>query len=238
MIEIRNIKKSYGKKDVLRDINLTIHDGEIICLLGKNGAGKSTLLNIITKLCNATSGNIICNNVNFKANEINYKKQIAYVPDGFKDFDFFTGNEYLNFLLNIYNLPIEKSLIDHYVCLFQLTSDINNKILTYSSGTKKKISIIGALLVNPPIFIFDEPEQGLDIYIRKVLIDELRKLSKNNTSILISTHDTTIMENLCNKVALLVNGKISAVDSANNLKKNYGKDNMGDVFWEVNKNAN
>lgn len=237
MIKIDNVTKMYGKKEVLKGVTLTIKDGEIVCLLGKNGAGKSTLLNIITKLSNQTSGNIICNGLNSKSNEIKYKEQIGYVPDSFKGFDFFTGNEYINFLLNIYCKSIDTGLINYYINLFQLETEINNKISTYSSGTKKKISLIGNLIIDPSILILDEPEQGLDIYIREVLINELRRFVKNK-SILISTHDVSIMENLCDKIAILSNGIIKEpTGSAISLIKYYKKDTIGQVFWEVNQNV-
>lgn len=165
MLEVINIKKSYGDKLVLNGINFKLNKGEIVCLLGKNGIGKSTLIKIIIGILKKDSGEIKINNIDINSDEIKYKMSFGYVPDEFNAFDYLTGFEYFNFIINIYkiNTGDTNKRLDYLIDLFDIREYINKKIETYSKGTKQKIMIIASILHNPKVLILDEPFNGLDI---------------------------------------------------------------------------
>ncbi|MBE6066888.1 MAG: ABC transporter ATP-binding protein [Clostridium lundense] len=232
MLEVKGIHKSYGKKEVLKNIKLRVEKGEIVCLLGKNGAGKTSLLNIISGVNMSDKGEVLINGYNIVTDSKKAKIHLGYVPDGIDIDNYLTGAEFLEFITDIYKIDNSSKIIKRYIELFEMEEHLNKLISKYSAGTERKIKIISCLIHNPDVIIMDEPTNGLDIDTRQSLLKEIKNLSKSK-AILISTHDESIVEGLCHKVAIIREGEIREFDTIVGIKKKYAKNNIAEVFREV-----
>ena len=165
MIEIKNVSKSYKKgKKVIDNISFKINNGEIFGFIGPNGAGKTTTIKMITGILELDEGDILIDGNSIKKAPVEAKKKIGFVPDNPDIFLNLKGIEYLNFIADIYEVPIEKRKenIEELSKLFEMEYDLNNKIKSYSHGMRQKIIIMGVLLHEPQNLILDEPLTGLD----------------------------------------------------------------------------
>jgi ABC-2 type transport system ATP-binding protein len=232
MLEVKDICKSYGKKEVLKNINLKVEKGEIVCLLGKNGAGKTSLLNIISSIHPMNSGDVFINGFNIFNEPEKAKSHLGYVADNTDIYDYLTGAEFLKLVTDIYKVKDSGEIIKKYVGLFDLEVDINKLISTYSLGMKRKIMIISCLIHDPDVIIMDEPSNGLDIDVRPVLFDELKRLAKTK-AVLISTHEESVVGDFCDRVAVIRDGEIKASETILRLKKKYPKNCVAEFFKEV-----
>ena len=236
MLEINNIYKNYGKKNVLNNVSFKVFPGELLFLLGENGAGKTSLLNIISSINPMTKGEVLINGFSIRNNPINAKRNLGYIADDVKAFEFLTGGEFLEFIASVFKIDNKDRIIERYVTLFQMGNYLNQLISTYSSGMKKKIMIISCLIRNPSVLIMDEPTNGLDIGSHQRLFNEIRTLSKERT-LLIATHDRFIIEGLIatgvkSKIAIIKDGRIEAWDTLENLKRRYNRKTIAEVFLE------
>ena len=165
MIKIENVSKSFIKgKDVIKNLNLEIKDGEIFGFLGPNGAGKTTTLKMITGILNPDKGDILIDGKSIKNNPIEAKKKFGFVPDSPDMFLRLKGIEYLNFIADIYEIDssVRKDRIENLTRKFEIYDVLGNELQTYSHGMRQKIVIAGVLLNNPKNWILDEPMTGLD----------------------------------------------------------------------------
>ncbi|MDP3442903.1 MAG: ABC transporter ATP-binding protein, partial [Ignavibacteria bacterium] len=165
MIEIKNISKTYsGKVKAVNKLSITVEDGEIIGFIGPNGAGKTTTLKMMTGILNPDEGEILLNGINIQTNPIEAKRQFGFVPDNPDVFLRLKGIEYLNFMADIYDVKDEdrRERISRIANIFQMTSALNDTILSYSHGMRQKIVMMGVLVHSPNIWILDEPLTGLD----------------------------------------------------------------------------
>ena len=212
LISVNNLKKRYGgKRDYsVSDINIEGWAGEIIGILGHNGAGKSTTIKCITGMHPYERGSISICGYDLKRDPIKAKQNFGYVSDEFNLFEKMTGIEYLNFLADIYGVSVfeRKSRIKHLQSIFALGDSIYNEISSYSHGMKQKISLMGALIHNPRVFILDEPMVGLDPYTaNQVKLFFMEHSSKGNL-VLFSSHNLDIVEKLCDRVYIIDQGRI------------------------------
>lgn len=209
MIEINNVTKKYGDKVVLDSLSLKINPGDIFAFVGHNGAGKTTCIKCMTDIIEFDSGDILYDKVSIKDNPIECKKKIAYIPDNPDLYEFLKGIDYLNFIADISNIKEERlELINKYADSFDLKDSLSNPISSYSHGMKQKLAIISALIRNPKYLILDEPFVGLDPVATRKLKDFMHELTKNGTAIFFSTHILEVAEKLCNKLAIIKNGKL------------------------------
>lgn len=230
MIEYKNFSKSYGNTIAVDNLNLLIEDGVLCAFVGPNGAGKTTTLKATAGILDFNDGDIIINGLSIKKDAILCKKQIAYLPDNPDLYEFLKGIEYLNFISDIYDIKDERSeLIKKYSDLFELTGFLGNTINTYSHGMKQKLSIIGALIHKPSVLIMDEPFVGLDPVSSHNLKKIMKTLTKEGVTIFFSTHVLEVAEKLCDKVAVIRNGKLIIYD---NMKKVVKDKSLEDMFME------
>ncbi len=211
MIEIKNLTKIFGgTKVAVDDLSLTIDDGDICGFVGHNGAGKSTTIKACVGLLDFENGEILINNKSIKRDPIECKREIAYIPDNPDLYEMMTAIKYLNFICDIYNVPIEtrKEKIEHYAEMFEIKDVLGNPIKTFSHGMKQKVAIISALCHNPRVLILDEPFVGLDPKASHQVKEIMRQLASEGCSIFFSSHVLEVVEKLCNKVAIIKNGKI------------------------------
>ncbi|HEE9035283.1 ABC transporter ATP-binding protein [Bacillus thuringiensis] len=206
LVELKNISKGYTNKNVLRDISLTIDEGEIIAILGGNGTGKSTILRIIAGLERPSSGKVI------------YPKKsirVGYVPERFSKLLRFTPSEYLNYVGKIDGLSKEylTKRIPYLLNRFQLKALNDQWIMNLSKGNIQKVGLIQAILQSPELLILDEPLSGLDLHAQQELLTVLKELKEQGTTILLTYHESNIFESLVEKTYDLNNGLISKVNS-------------------------
>lgn len=233
MINIKDFTKEYPNgKTAVDNISFTVNNGEIFGFLGPNGAGKSTTIKTIVGINKPTNGSITINGLDIEDDPILYKKQFSYVPDNPFLFDKYSGYEYLNFIADIYGVDEDtrKKRIEYYLKLFPIEG-MDTQISSYSHGMQQKLAIIGALLHDPDILILDEPMVGLDAKSSYNLKKIMRERVKQGKSVIFSTHVMEIVENICDRVAIISKGKIVAYGTINELKQD-GK-TFEEVFLEL-----
>lgn len=209
---LKNFSKKYGSSNVyaVKDASLEINGGEIYGFLGHNGAGKSTIIKSIVGIQPITSGKIEVCGYDVDTQGVMAKKQIGYVPDHYALYEKLTGREYINYIADLYEVSKEDrdKAIEKYVNLFELKDSFDNQIKTYSHGMKQKIAIISALVHNPRVWILDEPLTGLDPQSIFQVKECMREHAKNGNIVFFSSHLIDIVEQLCDKIAIIKNGHI------------------------------
>ncbi len=233
MLEFKNFSKSYHNNDnkkAVDNLNLVIDDGDIYAFVGHNGAGKTTTLKCACGVLDFNDGDILIDGVSIRENPIACKKKIAYLPDNPDLYEFLKGIDYLNFICDIYEVKEQREeLIKKYSDMFELTGFLGNTISTYSHGMKQKLAIIGAMVHQPKILLLDEPFVGLDPESSLNLKNVMRELTKEGGSIFFSTHVLEVAEKLCNKVAVIKDGKLLV---SGEMKKVIKDKSLEEMFME------
>ena len=238
MIEFKNLTKSY-KKDVyaVKDLSLVIPNGSVFGFLGPNGAGKSTTIKMLCTILNANSGSILFNGKDINSNLMEYKSQIAYVPDEPTFYQKITGYKYLNFIADIFKVgSVErKERIEKYAKLFDLTNALNDQISSYSHGMGQKLSLIAALIHEPKLLILDEPMVGLDPKASRIVKDLMREEASKGNTVFFSTHVLEVAQSICDYVAIIDKGKLVRTDKTENLVKD---ESLEDFFLSITEDKN
>ncbi|MBQ4558456.1 MAG: ABC transporter ATP-binding protein [Clostridia bacterium] len=212
LLEITGLYKKYANKTeyTITDINMCGNEGEIVGILGHNGAGKSTTIKCITGMHPFDKGDIVINGHSILTDSIEAKKDFGYVSDEFALFEKMTGFEYVNFLADIYQVSVEEreKRIEEFQKLFALGDAIYKQISSYSHGMKQKISIMGALIHNPKVFILDEPMTGLDPHTANQLKNFFIEHSRKNNLVLFSSHNLDVVEKLCDRLYIIDQGVV------------------------------
>ncbi len=213
MLEIKNYSKSYtGGKKAADDVTLTVESGDIYGFIGHNGAGKSTTIRAVVGVLDFTEGEIYIDGHSVKAEPMECKKVTAYIPDNPDLYENLTGIQYLNFVADIFGLSAEvrEERIKKYADTFEITDARGDLISSYSHGMKQKVAIISALIHKPKLLVLDEPFVGLDPKATFTLKEIMHEMCEQGTAIFFSTHVLEVAEKLCNKVAIIKQGKIIA----------------------------
>ena len=212
ILEIKNLTKHYGKFKAVDAISLSIQPGEIFAFIGENGAGKTTTIKAACGILSFDSGSIAVNGHDVKTEPFLCKKQIAYIPDNPDLYDFLSGIAYLSFIADIYGISAEerRCRIEKYADLFALTKDLAQPIASYSHGMKQKLALIAAFIHEPKLLLMDEPFVGLDPKAAFTLKQIMRDICEAGGAIFFSTHVLDVAEKLCDKVAIIKDGKIIA----------------------------
>lgn len=231
-LEIVNLFKNYGTKEVLKDINFTFEEGKIYGLLGRNGAGKTTFFNAINEDIEVDSGRFYLEDEygknKLRNQDIGYVISMPIVPE------FLTGREFLKFYIDINKDRIEDLKdIDYYFDLVKLKKEDQDILLKeYSQGMKNKIQILVNIIVNPKIILLDEPLTSLDIVVQEEMKNLLRKLKKNHI-IIFSTHIIELATDLCDEIVVLSNKNLELIEKENLNNKKY-KDKIMKTLKEEN----
>ena len=231
IITIDNVCKNYKTKKALDNVSLTIKQGELFGLLGVNGAGKTTLIKILCGLTRKTSGTITINNFNLDKEIDKIKEIIDISPQETSVANNLTVKENLEFFANIYNNN-NTNTINEIIDIFNLNEVINQRAKTLSGGYKRRLSIAIALISKPKILFLDEPTLGLDVFARRELWNIIRKLQKDIT-IILTSHYLEEIENLCDRVAILSNGKLLKIGQIEELKRMTNTQNFEDAFIKL-----
>lgn len=233
MIEIKNLTKSYVKgKKAVDDISFDVLDGEIFAFIGHNGAGKTTTIKSIVGILDFDCGNILINGKSIKDDAINAKKEIAYVPDNPDLYENMKAIEYINFICDMYEISKEERSknIQKYSKMFEINDKLDDEISSFSHGMKQKIALIAALSHNPSVLIMDEPFVGLDPKAVFDMKEIMKKMCKEKKTIFFSTHILEVAEKLCDRVAIIKDGKIVKIGK---MKDIMGDESLEQVFLEL-----
>ncbi|MGO3181421.1 MAG: ABC transporter ATP-binding protein [Aequorivita sp.] len=235
MIQINELSKKYKSAETyaVKDLSLKVEDGEIYGLLGPNGAGKTTLISILTSLLKPTSGSFTIDGLNFKENKNRLKQLIGIVPQEYALYPTLTAYENLQYFGSMYGIKGEilKKSIDEHLEIMGLSKFANKKTTTFSGGMKRRVNLIAGILHQPKVLFLDEPTVGVDVQSKNVIIDHLKLLNKQGTTIVYTSHHLNEAEVFCTRVAIIDNGEIIIKGIPSELVKNQGDaNNLEDVF--------
>ena len=232
MLNIEHLTKTFGEKKAVDDLSLHILPGEIFGFIGHNGAGKSTTLRCAVGILQFDEGSVSIDGTSLLEDPVKCKRELAYIPDNPDLYDFMSGIKYLNFIGDVFAIPAEvrQERIRKYAGIFELTGDLAQPISAYSHGMKQKLAVIAAWMHSPRLIVMDEPFVGLDPKASHLLKEMMREHCDNGGAIFFSTHVLEVAEKLCDKVAIIKQGKLVKVGTMDEVK---GDDSLEEVFLEL-----
>ncbi len=233
MLEIKNYSKSYdGGKKAADNVTLTVESGDIYGFIGHNGAGKSTTIRAVVGVLDFDEGEILIDGHSVKDEPMECKKITAYIPDNPDLYENLTGIQYLNFVADVFDISAKdrEEKIKKYADLFEITDALGDQIASYSHGMKQKVAIISALIHDPKLLVLDEPFVGLDPKATFTLKEIMHEMCDHGTAIFFSTHVLYVAEKLCNKVAIIKQGKIIAAGTMEELTEGHS---LEEAFLEA-----
>ena len=239
MFEIKSVSKAYTKNGVkaVDGLNLTVNNGEIFGFLGPNGAGNTTSIRMITGILQPDEGDILLDGVSMKERPIAAKRTFAFVPDNPETFSRLKAIEYLNFIGDVYKVPVEerKSRIENYCQKFGLKEVLNNRISSFSHGMKQKLFLIASLITEPQNWILDEPMVGLDPEAAFIIKETMREHAAAGKTVFFSTHVMEVAEKLCDRIGVIKKGQLIFVGTMQELKEQHGKEgqSLEDIFLSL-----
>ncbi len=236
MLQIKNFSKSYKKgKKAVDNISLKVDPGTIYGFIGHNGAGKTTTIKALVGILDFTEGEILIDGISIKDDPIGCKKRIAYIPDNPDLYESLTGIQYLSFIADIFEVDKKEreDLIKKYGDMLDLTRHLGDLISSYSHGMKQKLVIISALIHRPRLLVLDEPFVGLDPMASHLIKEVMKDLCREGSAVFFSTHILEVAEKLCDRVAIIKDGKIAAQGKTSEI---IGDKSLVDLFMELSKN--
>lgn len=236
MIEIKNVSKTYNNNiKAIDNLNLTINDGEIVGFIGLNGAGKTTTIKMMTGILQPDIGTIKINGYDIVKDSLKAKQIIGYIADSPDMFLKLTGMEFINFIANIYKVPLDerRERIKTFGDRFGLSDVLDKPMQSYSHGMRQKMMVVAALVHDPAVWILDEPLIGLDPTSAFELKKMMREHADKGNSVFFSTHVLEVAEKLCDKIAIIDKGKVVFIGTLKELKDKYDKKDLEELFMEV-----
>ena len=219
VLKCENLYKTFGKKQILKNVSFEIYEGDILGFIGPNGAGKTTTIKLILGLQGITKGKVLINGFDIEREFEKAIKKVGAIVENPDLYMYLTGYENLQLMANLYK-GIDKKRIDEVVKLVRLENRINDKVSKYSLGMRQRLGIAQAILHKPSLLILDEPTNGLDPEGIKEMRELLLDLAKNEKmAILISSHNLAELDNLVNKVCIIKNGEIIETSGISEIKK-------------------
>ena len=237
MLKIQSLTKIYkGGKKAVDNLSLEVEAGDIYGFIGHNGAGKTSTIKCVVGIQNFDRGEILIDGISVKEHPLECKQKLAYVPDNPDLYEYLTGIQYLNFVADIFNISKadREERIQRESDMFGMTSALGDLISSYSHGMKQKLALIGALIHEPKLLILDEPFVGLDPQATLMMKNRMHELCQQGTAIFFSTHVLDVAERLCNKIAIIQQGKLVVAGKTEELT---GGATLESVFMEVIANA-
>ena len=239
MIALKNLTKKFGPFTAVDDLSLTVPEGEFFGFLGPNGAGKTTTIKMMTGLFTPTSGSITINGFDVQKDSMKAKSTFGYIPDQPFLYDKLTGREFLYYIGGLFEMPKDtiktklKELIEH----FEIGDWVDKRTEEYSQGMRQRITITAAFLHDPKTIIIDEPMVGLDPRSARIVKDSLKEKSKQGVSIFMSTHSLEMVEELCDRIGIIKDGKLIFLDTRESLNDHKSKydGRLESVFLELTK---
>ena len=233
VVEVRNLIKNFGSIQALKGISFSINKGEIFGLIGPNGAGKTTALRIVSTLLKINSGSarIMEHDISSQSNEV--RKLISYLPEDAGAYKNLSGRKYLQFIANFFNTKKTENMVNKGIEIADLEERINDRVDTYSKGMMRRLLVGRTLMTNPKLAILDEPTSGLDVINAQEIRGIIKNTAQRGTTILLSSHNMLEVEFLCDRIALIDDGKIVEEGKPSSLMKKYLANNIEEVFTKV-----
>jgi len=236
-VELKGVVKRYSEILAVDNVDLNIKPGEIFGLLGPNGSGKSTTLKMLLGLVQPDFGSVSVLGIDVQKDPVAVKRQIGYVPESPRLYEFLTGIEYLDFIGDIYGMTTQEKSerINEYLKALELEGREGDMISSYSQGMKQKVALISALLHRPKLLILDEPLSGLDPRSARIVKDLLHELKAQGVTTLMSTHVLEIAEALCDRIAIMYRGRPLALGTMEELRQRASMPGSGleDIFLKL-----
>lgn len=236
MIQFKNVSKTYnGNVKALDNLNFSVGKGELVGFIGPNGSGKTTTIKLLSGVLVPDKGTITVNGFDVSKEPLKAKASIGYIPDNPDIFLRLKGIEFLNFIGDVYKVPVEdrKKTIEELAARFELTAALDSQILSYSHGMRQKLMVIAALLHKPDVWILDEPMTGLDPKSAFELKQMMREHTEKGNSVFFSTHVLEVAEKLCDKVIIIKKGRKLYDGTLEKLEKQNKDKNLEDIFLEL-----
>ncbi len=237
MLELVSVSKKYQSAEALNCASLMVGQGRITALLGPNGAGKTTAIKVLAGLVSPDSGDAFICNYSISKEPVQAKNNLGYLSDSPMLFEYLSGIDYLNFVMDIFHIPQNErqSRVEKYIDAFGMGGYMLKQISGYSLGSKKKIALIAALCHKPKVLLLDEPASGLDPKSIKALRDILTNYARKGNTVLFSTHILEIAEKMCGTAAIISNGRVIAEGTFSELraKTSAGSASLEDVFLQI-----
>ena len=215
MLEIKDLKKRFKAKEVLKNLNFSINEGEIVCLLGNNGAGKTTLINCILRMIQADSGSILLDgrDIFTYKNKEYFSKVNALLESSVNVYDYLTGWQNIEYFSGLLNIDSGNEKIKTYISLFELEEAIHEAVGTYSRGMRQKLALLIALMSSPKLLLLDEPTLGLDIQSKLSVIQILNTIIKTEKiAVLLTSHQMDVVQKLQSRILILKDGVVDEFD--------------------------
>ena len=232
MLQIQHLPKSYGDKKAVDDLSLHIAPGEIYGFIGHNGAGKTTTLKACAGILPFEEGQILIAGQDMKARPLDCKQQMAYIPDNPDLYEFMSGIRFLNFIGDVFRVEptVRRERIHKYAQMLEIEGDLAQPLSAFSHGMKQKLALIAAWIHEPKLILMDEPFVGLDPKASHLLKELMHEHCDKGGAIFFSTHVLDVAEKLCDKVAIIKEGRLIASGSMQEVK---GNASLEDVFLEL-----
>lgn len=235
IISVRDITKNYKGRKALDSITFDINSGEIFGVIGPNGAGKSTFISLLATINKPEAGDILIEGKSILKNSSSIRKRLGYVPQEIALYPMLTIYENLDFWGGIYGVAskLKKQRIDKVLHLLKLYDRRDDKVRILSGGMKRRINIAASLLHEPDILIMDEPTSGIDVLSRATISSLILELKKRGCTIIITSHYIDELELLCDKIAVLNNGRLIYTGTIEDVLKTAGTDNLEQLMLKL-----
>ncbi len=238
VLQVNHLSKHFGSFRAVDDVSLTVAAGEIYGFLGPNGAGKTTTIKMLAGLLLPSSGSVTINGYEFGRFPQEGKRATGYIPDRPFLYEKLTGDEYLRFIASLYMESGTEAVLaeaEKYLELFDLTSWQHHLIEGYSHGMRQKLIMASIFMLDQPLIVVDEPMVGLDPKSARIVKELFKSLAARGTAIFLSTHSMEIAEELCDRIGILVNGRLTASGTMAELRRQAasGKEHLEDIFLEL-----
>jgi len=231
MVKFENFSKSYVKGiKAVDNLSLEIEDGDLFAFVGLNGAGKSTTIKALMGILPFEEGKILIDGKSISDDPVGIKRKMAYVPDNPEVYSFMKGIDYIKFMLAIYGESYNEKEIEDFAKELGIYSVLGDLVSSYSHGMKQKIVLLAAFAHHPKYLILDEPFVGLDPKATHILKEKMKSYVSEGNTIFFSTHVLEVAEKLCNKVAIIKQGKLVASGNMEEITKDQS---LEDVFLDI-----
>jgi ABC-2 type transport system ATP-binding protein len=235
LVTVEKVAKTFGDKQVLRDVTFAVPTGQICGLLGPNGAGKTTLFRLLMGILKASSGDITIDGLDAFSDRVELKRRIGFLPDEPVFYSYLSGRETLRLSAAMHGLDVDQAMATSQKLIdrLQLAEEIDNFAEEYSRGMKKKLGLLLSLLHQPKLLILDEPTNGLDVEATHLFFDLMRDLVMQGTTVLFSTHLMDQVTRLCSHVIVIHRGAVVARGALDALRAAHGDRSLDEIFIEI-----
>ncbi len=235
---LKDVKKSYGQREAVHGVSLTVKEGEVFGLIGHNGAGKTTMLRMISTILKITSGTIEVYGKDVAKESDAVRSMISYLPEDAGAYKDMTGRKYLTFIANFFASGAEKeAMVQKGIELADLGDRIDSRIDTYSKGMTRRLLIARAIMSSPKLAILDEVTSGLDVINAFEIREVIRQIADSGVTIVMSSHNMFEVDMVCDRVGMVDQGNLIDVGTPAELKEKYGKETLEEVFVAAVKGA-